>query len=80
MKENKNIIKGNRFHEPKAVTKFDFYAVVELTVKGKDGKSTTKDVLVTTENPTTRILAEKELTAEAVKLGGKVKHFGGFKK
>lgn len=80
MKENRNIIKGNRFHEPKAITKFDFYAVVELTVKGKDGKSTSKDIIVTTENPTTRILAEKELTAEAVKLGGKVKYFGGFKK
>lgn len=80
MKENKNIIKGNRFHEPKAVTKFDFYAVVELKTKDKDGKTASKDVIVTTENPTTRILAEKELTAKAVELGGKVKYLGGFKK
>ncbi|QIW89773.1 hypothetical protein PQE71_gp091 [Bacillus phage Izhevsk] len=80
MKTNKNILKGNRFHEPKAVNKFNFYAVVELTSKDKAGNTIKKDVLVTTENPTTRIQAEKELTLQAKKMGGKVTYFGGFKK
>ncbi|MDS7057149.1 hypothetical protein NXG04_07605 [Klebsiella pneumoniae] len=80
MKTNKNILKGNRHVELKAITKHDFYAVVELTTKDKAGNTIKKDVIVTTENPTTRIRAEKELHLEAKKMGGTVKHFGGFKK
>lgn len=80
MKENKNIIKGNRHAEMKAIKGHHFYAVVELTSKDKAGNTIKKDVLVTTVSPTTRIKAEKELELEAKKMGGKVTYFGGFKK
>lgn len=80
MKENKNIIKGNRHAEMKAIKGHHFYAVVELTNKDKAGNTIKKDVLVTTVSPTTRIKAEKELELEAKKMGGKVTYFGGFKK
>lgn len=84
MTDNKNMLKthNNRVGS-KAVTKKNYYAVVEFTVKVKDdqGKdvSVTKSAVVKVENPTTRLLAKQELEAAAKSFKGKITYFGAFK-
>jgi hypothetical protein len=77
MTENKNIIKGDKFAEPKAVVKHGFYAVIDFKVKNKDGSTSTKSVIE--EAFGTRLEAKRELEAVAKASGGVITHFGGFK-
>lgn len=69
MKENKNILKGNRHAELKTVKNHKFYATIEV-----------KDKTFVYSHEGTRIEARRELQAIAKELGGKISHFGGFVK
>lgn len=77
MKENKNILKGNKQAEQKVVRDKSFYAIVEYNVKSEKDGSTSKKTIVL-ETTGTRMEAKNELIAEAKSLGGTVTYFGGF--
>lgn len=77
MREDKNIIKGNRFAELNLVTKREFYAVIDVGGKDKEGNSVTKSYVETFVGE--RIEAKKVLASVAKKLNGKVTYFGAVK-
>jgi hypothetical protein len=69
MKENKNILKGNRHAELKTVRNHSFYATIEV-----------KDKTFVYSYVGNRLEAKRELEAIAKELGGTISYFGGFVK
>ncbi len=77
MRTDKNILKGNKQANMKVVTKKEWYALIEVKYKDKEGNTFTKEVLYTTFGE--RIVAKAELHAVAKSLGGVVTRFEAFK-
>lgn len=74
MRKNKNMLKPYNTVETTRSHVQDYYAIVELKVKKKDGSMSEKSILISTKGD--RMSAKNELYSTAKSMNGKVSYFG----